>query len=698
MGVPERWPGLRLIAVSFVALFLELMLIRWVPSQVRLVAYYANLILISSFLGLGLGAMGSGRGARQLPRFGFLLAGFVVLMSVLHSTTLPGSDTEIRFFAGQGRLANYLALLVVFVANGWLFVPLGDEIGRLFKILPALRGYSCDLLGSLLGTVFFGIFALRFFSPTAGMLLTVALVFLMSWPGGDRRLRRAQLVTAGGGVLAALAVLLLSRSPGLWSPYYFITIEPFGEPAERAVALREPPPALRTMTDPPIYMLHVNQDTYQFQGSIDVRRYTPGSDRWEYVDWLRQQYLLPYTIASRTERVLVVGAGGGLDVEGALLSGAAQVEAVEVDPIIIALAGRFNAADVYEKPNVTVRNDDARAFLQRATGPYDVIAFGFLDSQALFSSMANIRLDGFVYTVESLARAYELLSADGVLVLSFGTGEGTFLASKLARMLTAATGKPPLVYHDANRRIFITPRGAHREPPPEFGPFTLLPLVPDDVAVATDDWPYLYLSGRTIPRDYLIVITALLAVSFIGVALVKPPAMGWEGVHFLLLGFGFLLLETSSIVRCSLYFGATWLVTMIVVAGVLLMVLAANLAVLRFRPRGEHWYVWLLASVVLVYVTPGEVILGLSFPLRLAWTLVAVPLPIFFAGIVFSSSFARATNSAAMLGANLVGAMLGGFSEYLGMAVGHDALLLVVMVAYVSSWMCRRLAWQPMVS
>ncbi len=44
--------GLELFCLSFLALFLELMVIRWAPAVVRLIAYYANLILISSFLGL----------------------------------------------------------------------------------------------------------------------------------------------------------------------------------------------------------------------------------------------------------------------------------------------------------------------------------------------------------------------------------------------------------------------------------------------------------------------------------------------------------------------------------------------------------------------------------------------------------------------------------------------------------------------
>ena len=47
----SRRRGLELFCLSFLALFLELMVIRWAPAVVRLIAYYANLMLISSFLG-----------------------------------------------------------------------------------------------------------------------------------------------------------------------------------------------------------------------------------------------------------------------------------------------------------------------------------------------------------------------------------------------------------------------------------------------------------------------------------------------------------------------------------------------------------------------------------------------------------------------------------------------------------------------
>jgi hypothetical protein len=52
---PPREFKLQLFCRSFVGLFLEMMLVR-VPPVVHLVAYYANLMLLSSFLGLGVGA------------------------------------------------------------------------------------------------------------------------------------------------------------------------------------------------------------------------------------------------------------------------------------------------------------------------------------------------------------------------------------------------------------------------------------------------------------------------------------------------------------------------------------------------------------------------------------------------------------------------------------------------------------------
>jgi hypothetical protein len=69
----------------------------------------------------------------------------------------------------------------------------------------------------------------------------------------------------------------------------------------------------------------------------------------------------------------------------------------------------------------------------------------------------------------------------------------------------------------------------------------------------------------------------------------------------------------------------------------------------------------------------------------MAWTILVIPLPIFFAGIIFSTTFRESAAPAAVFGANLIGAMLGGFCEYLAMAVGNHRLSILVIVAYLGS-------------
>ena len=115
------------------------------------------------------------------------------------------------------------------------------------------------------------------------------------------------------------------------------------------------------------------------------------------------------------------------------------------------------------------------------------------------------------------------------------------------------------------------------------------------------------------------------------------------------------------------------------------MVLLANSVADRL-PTFTRWlYAPLIASILLVYAVPADAILALPFGGRVAWTALAVPIPIFFAGLVFSGTFKRSTHASSAFGANLVGAMLGGFAEYLSMASGRRSLVFVVIAAYLVS-------------
>jgi hypothetical protein len=50
-------PKARIFLASFLVLFLEIALIRWMPAYIRLLAYFSNFILLASFLGIGLGCL-----------------------------------------------------------------------------------------------------------------------------------------------------------------------------------------------------------------------------------------------------------------------------------------------------------------------------------------------------------------------------------------------------------------------------------------------------------------------------------------------------------------------------------------------------------------------------------------------------------------------------------------------------------------
>ena len=216
--------------------------------------------------------------------------------------------------------------------------------------------------------------------------------------------------------------------------------------------------------------------------------------------------------------------------------------------------------------------------------------------------------------------------------------------------------------------------------------FPPLPWNDKAISPATDDWPFLYLRHKGIPGDYLLVITTLLLIAFL--LLFGAVRLSWSNyhTHFFLLGAGFLLLETKSITDCSLYFGSTWFVTMLIVAGILSMVLLANVLAMQLHAFHSYFYLPLIASMLFLYLTPHDVILKFSFVGRLLWVLVFVPLPIFFAGLIFSTTFREAENAAAAFGANLLGATVGGFAEYSGMAIGFQNLSLIIIAAYLVSW------------
>jgi hypothetical protein len=60
-------------------------------------------------------------------------------------------------------------------------------------------------------------------------------------------------------------------------------------------------------------------------------------------------------------------------------------------------------------------------------------------------------------------------------------------------------------------------------------------------------------------------------------------------------------------------------------------------------------------------------------------------LPLFFAGMLFSRTFAGVAESNLALGSNLVGAIVGGACESLSFVIGLNALLMIALLFYTGS-------------
>jgi hypothetical protein len=149
------------------------------------------------------------------------------------------------------------------------------------------------------------------------------------------------------------------------------------------------------------------------------------------------------------------------------------------------------------------------------------------------------------------------------------------------------------------------------------------------------------------------------------------------------MGAGFLLLETQVISRLALFFGTTWQVNGIVISALLIALLLANAVVERTaRPIPKLSVLGgLLVGLALAYWMPFQRFSG-SPAMVGAFATVIFAVPIFFAGILFATEFRTVASPSAALGANMLGAVVGGLLENLSLLFGIRALLLVAMLLY----------------
>ncbi|HET7221000.1 MAG TPA: hypothetical protein VFJ02_23260 [Vicinamibacterales bacterium] len=670
--------GARVFLASFLVLFLEVALIRWMPAYIRLLAYFSNFILLASFLGIGVGCLLAPSRRRLFVWFPLLQAIVIAAVYFFRLEVAISASGSIYFTSGtvqpQVVVESTMLLPLIFVIVAALFATMAQRMGKEMAAMPPLRGYTLNLLGSLAGVVLFAVISWQQLAPAwwfgIGFAAAVPLLFSAEPDAPAAR---------GGGPLALVNVALLALSlvlvhtmarGSLWSPYYKVTVAQEGEDT----------------------IVEVNNIFHQSMAPVDHKEY--------FYQW-------PYMVFGDTfENVLVLGAGSGTDVASALKHGAKHVDAVEIDPVIVRLGRQHHPDKPYSDPRVTVVTDDARHFLRTTNKRYDLVVFALIDSLTMQSSFSGVRLESYMFTEESFRAVRDRLTPNGVLVV-YNYFREPWLVDRLANIAANAFGEEPRVHvHAARAYLGVMMVG------PRLATLTAPPVIPErvtaygqshapspakvharDVSVepSSDDWPFLYLRDRHIPRHYIAALALILVVSTAVVMFVIRGQAGTWSWSFFLLGAGFMLLETKSIIQFALLWGSTWVVASLAIASVLSMALVANYVVSRVEVT-RPWLVGgvLLALLALNFLIPIGTIGFQSRALESLFYAALMFSPILCAGLLFGSAIKRSTSLSRDYGTNLLGAMVGGVGEYLSLVTGFRMLLIVIALCYVGAVATRR--------
>ena len=690
---PETLGGFsysNLALISVLGMFLEMLMIRWISSEIGIFAYFKNFVLVACFFGFGMGCYFS---RRRINLIAFLCP--ILFVSVFVKAPWPGlrrlvailpnmlgRSSEVQIWGVPSLPTEWLPMALalsltvpLFMLVVFTFVPVGQMVGWYLEHAPeGIRAYSLNVGASLLGILAYTIVCFLGLPPAAWFSILCSLVAAMFWR--VPRLRWTSFALVGA------CIALVSLGPGrgsitYWSPYQKLTLTPSQENGETTS-----------------YELNTNDNWYQRIVNLSPQFVAshPGLFADYPVAW--NPYNLPYRFYEQPRSVLVLGAGTGNDVAAALRNGAGSVVAVEIDPMILELGRKLHFEKPYDSPRVRTIVNDARSYVQNSRDKFDLIVFSLLDSHTTSSNFSNIRIDNYVYTVEALHAANKLLQPGGLLILKFWT-ETPWIAGRLQSLLSTVFGQAPLqIQSDAGYttagRFFLAgsqERLAEQLKDPELNAyvrshqnFAVVPASP-----TTDNWPYFYQHEPGLPLNVILISCLVVGASWWFVRRTGNGRLALNG-HFFSLGAGFLLLEVQIVSKVALLFGTTWLVNSIVVGTLLLLIMAANTTVRR-RPTFPLWiaYTGIFASGLLAFFIPLERFFFTSVLLKALAALAVLCLPAYFAGIVFARSYATARFSSEALGSNIIGALLGGILESLSFWTGLRALLLISVGFYVIS-------------
>ncbi len=700
---------LEIFLLSSLALFLELLIIRLMGTEIRIFAYLSNYILLAVFLGTGLGMMLKKKITLEYSSIAF----FAVLVVLVWKYIIRLPNLEFKIFSGitemlsplsesyiwlqvntfskTGIIIGIILTLGIFALIAFSFVPIGQQIGRkLNQAKSPLLGYSVNILGSILGMWVFNAFSYLGISPFFGLVLAM---FFLFWLSETEKARTYALM-----FFLASVVLLIPKNSyqpyekpvTFWSPYQKLTLSVI-------YGVKQKPSG---------WYLEVNNAGYM--GLLDLSAKSL-QEKKTFIDAVfikhpqdkpyANQYDLPYYFKPQPDKLLIIGGGGGNDAAAAVRAKAKSVEVVEIDPVIIQLGRKYHPELPYSSPTVAVTVDDGRGYMERvkARKKYDLIIMGLADSHTVSSGLTNVQLDNYLYTEESLRLVKSLLKPDGVLFLTFEVTR-PWIGTRIQQTMTEAFGFAPKVFEVRSEGAygwggiaFVTGKDRNTinnilAKNTDLASFVsrnvqdYRAVSPASINNLSDDWPYIYLSRPQLPTLHLII--GLLVILCLFMALRYTGNLSGLNWPMLFFGAGFMLYEFRTISKASLVFGNTWTTNLFIITGVMIFILLANFLTVAKKAPLRLSVILLFLSFLMQLFIPASFFNNFSGWQKYALSIPFFTVPHLFSAIIFAKFYLESRVKAPVLGSNLLGSVIGGFLEILSFLLGMQSLVYLTIALY----------------
>jgi len=393
---------------GFAGLALEVVWFRLLTMFLMATTYAFTTMLSTVLLGIALGSALASARVRRSPDPGAALAWIQIWTGVLLLLSMTALAHTYRMgWRTSGMIqACVVAMLPATTLMGATFpfavvIALGGDttnVGRRVGVLCA-----ANVGGAVVGSLAAGFLLIPWFGTRASLLLLAVVYvaagcFVMGSTAGRQRAVRTVLAAAILFVLAAVSL------PDIYAAVLARRYDPEGRTVFRAegvqttVAVHHEPHNRRVLYLDGLHQANDSAETVRMHSEIGQ---------------------LPMALHPHPTHALVMGVGGGVTAAAVAAHPETSIDVVELSQSVVAALPYFAHVNgnLLQRPNVRLRVDDGRNFLQLTSRRYDVITADLI--QPIHAGAGNL------YSIEYFTLARRALKDGGLMMQWVGRRQET---------------------------------------------------------------------------------------------------------------------------------------------------------------------------------------------------------------------------------------------------------------------------------